>query len=76
MKPAKLSYKEKLELDQMEQTILDAEAEVARLEALVADPAVAADHLRLQRHCHELETAQAEVARLYERWAALSERPR
>ncbi|MFW6039415.1 MAG: ATP-binding cassette domain-containing protein, partial [bacterium] len=75
-KPAKLSYKEKLELDQMEEKILAAEAEVARLEALVADPAVAADHVRLQRHCQELETAQAEVDRLYERWAALSEWPR
>ncbi len=75
-KPAKLSYKETLELDQMEQNILDAEAEVDRLEALVADPSVAADHVRLQRHCRELETAHAEVTRLYERWASLSERPR
>ncbi|MEX2543552.1 MAG: ABC-F family ATP-binding cassette domain-containing protein [Phycisphaeraceae bacterium] len=75
-RPAKLSYREKQELDRMEETILAAEADAVRLEALVADPAVAADHVRLQQCCSELEAAQAEVTRLYERWALLSDRPR
>ncbi|MEX0655364.1 MAG: ATP-binding cassette domain-containing protein, partial [Phycisphaeraceae bacterium] len=70
----KLSYKEQRELDQMESTILSAEAEAQRLEAVVADPAVLADHVRLKAACKELEAAHMRVAALYERWGALESR--
>jgi ATP-binding cassette subfamily F protein uup len=65
----KLSYKEQRELEQIEPAIEKAEAEVARLEALVNE---GADHKRTQQLYAELGEAQAKVAALYERWAELS----
>ncbi|MFA9478804.1 ABC-F family ATP-binding cassette domain-containing protein [Phycisphaerales bacterium AB-hyl4] len=70
----KLSYKEQRELDQMESNITAAEAEVARLEALMADPDVLADHARLTACCRDLESAQAKVTKLYKRWEVLESR--
>jgi ATP-binding cassette subfamily F protein uup len=70
-KPKKLSYKHQREADGMEEAILTAEAEVERLEAIVGDPAVIADHKRHHEACAELETAHAKVHALYERWAEL-----
>jgi ATP-binding cassette subfamily F protein uup len=75
-KPVKLSYNEQRELDQMEPNILAAEAQVHRLETLMADPAVLADHVKLQACCRELETAHARVAHLYSRWELLESRKR
>jgi len=73
-KPRKLKWKEERELKAMEATILNAESEVARLEALFSDPEFytkhAADFARLEV---ELRQARDEVARLYARWAALGE---
>ncbi len=67
----KLSYKEQREFDAMEKTILAAEAEVERLEAETADPALAADHERAAKAFAALSEAQARVQTLYERWAEL-----
>jgi ATP-binding cassette subfamily F protein uup len=67
----KLSYREKREWEQMEQTILVAEQRVASCEAAAADPAVASDAAVLHKRYEELEAARAEVARLYARWAEL-----
>jgi ATP-binding cassette subfamily F protein uup len=73
-KPRKLKWKEERELKGMEAAILDAESEVARLEALFSDPEFytkhAADFARLEA---ELRKARDEVARLYARWAELGE---
>jgi ATP-binding cassette subfamily F protein uup len=58
----------------MEATILNAESDVARLEALFSDPEFytkhAADFAPLEA---ELRQARDEVARLYARWAELGE---
>lgn len=70
----KLSYNEQREWDAMESNIQRAEATVARLESSIADPKVIVDHAKLQRACNELEEAQQEVARLYDRWAELEAR--
>ncbi|MEX0775729.1 MAG: ABC-F family ATP-binding cassette domain-containing protein [Phycisphaeraceae bacterium] len=70
-KARRLSYNEQREWDRIENQILAAEAEVNTLEAQVNDPTILADHRRLQECCNELHTAQAQVARLYERWAEL-----
>jgi ATP-binding cassette subfamily F protein uup len=70
-KPKKLSYKLQREADGMEEAILTAEAEVERLEGIVGDPAVIADHARHHDACSELEAAHARVHALYERWAEL-----
>ncbi|MFW5682561.1 MAG: ABC-F family ATP-binding cassette domain-containing protein, partial [Phycisphaeraceae bacterium] len=67
----KLSYNEQREFDAMEETILAAEAEVERLEAETADPALATDHERAAKAFAALSAAQAKVQTLYERWAEL-----
>ena len=73
-KPRKLKYKEERELEGMESAILAAEKEVARIEALFADPDFylkqAADFSRSEA---DLRRARDEVARLYARWAELGE---
>ncbi|HEX6737683.1 MAG TPA: ABC-F family ATP-binding cassette domain-containing protein [Vicinamibacteria bacterium] len=70
-KPRKLAYREQQEWEQMEARILEAERRLADCQEAVADPAVAADHKVLQPRLAELAAAQAEVERLYARWAEL-----
>jgi ATP-binding cassette subfamily F protein uup len=67
----KLSFKEQRELDSMETAIESAERAHAAAEARVADPAVAADHVRMAAACAELERAQSAVQALYARWQEL-----
>jgi ATP-binding cassette subfamily F protein uup len=67
----RLGYHEQREWDAMEQAILDAEARAERSERAVQDPAVASDATALQQRYAELESARAEVDRLYARWAEL-----
>jgi ATP-binding cassette subfamily F protein uup len=73
-KPRKLKWKEERELEGMEAAILAAENEVARLEALFAEPDFytthAADYAKFEA---ELRDARDKVARLYARWAELGE---
>jgi ABC transport system ATP-binding/permease protein len=68
----KLSFKEQRELETMEETLLGVEGRVAELEALLNDPAFyitrSQEASGLQE---ELESARAEVERLYARWAEL-----
>ena len=73
-KPRKLKWKEERELEGMEAAILAAENEVARIEALFAEPEFyvthASDFAKIEV---ELVNARHEVARLYARWAELGE---
>jgi ATP-binding cassette subfamily F protein uup len=71
-KPRKLTWKEARELEAMEQAILSAEAEVARLESLFAKPDFYASHgHEAQALAAQLDAARAEVPRLYARWEEL-----
>jgi ABC transport system ATP-binding/permease protein len=70
-RPRRLGYLEQREWDAMEGAILDAEAVVATCRQALEDPAVASDPDALQRRAAALEAAQAEVDRLYARWAEL-----
>jgi ATP-binding cassette subfamily F protein uup len=71
-KPRRLTWHERKELENIEETILAAEAEVKRLEATIAAPEFyAGDYRVVQETLGALEAAKAEVARLYERWAEL-----
>lgn len=70
-KGKKLSYNEQRELDQMEKTIEQAEFIASKLEAKMNDPALLANHEKLQTHCVKMGKAQDEVTRLYTRWAEL-----
>ena len=73
-KPKRLSYKEKLEWEQMEEKILEAEDALAAARQAMEDPAVATDFTQLQARSAELERARQEVERLYARWAELEEK--
>lgn len=70
-RPAKLSYNEKRELDQMEEKIKMAEQETARLHQLIDDPSVASNPAQLQKACSELQTAEAHLETLFNRWQEL-----
>ena len=70
-RPGKLSYMDQREYDRMEEKILAAEARLAELEALMADPEVAADPGRLQRYWQEQQEVQTRTEQLYERWDEL-----
>lgn len=71
----KLTFKEQRELEGMEPAILSAEARMHELESTLNDPAF---HATRSHESHEkiaeLESARAEVARLYERWQELAAR--
>jgi ATP-binding cassette subfamily F protein uup len=72
-KPRKLKYKEERELESMEATILAAENEVARIEAIFAAPDFPAQHSGDWRDLEaQLEAARHAVARLYARWEELA----
>ena len=70
-RPRKLGYLEQREWDAMEVRILEAEERLEACREAAADPAVAADHEALTARVEALTTAQAEVDRLYARWAEL-----
>jgi len=73
-RPAKLSYKEKRELESMEPTILEAEERVEALEALSQDPATLAEPERMHEVYADLKEAQDTVEALYARWSELEEK--
>ncbi|MGC4034048.1 MAG: ABC-F family ATP-binding cassette domain-containing protein [Tepidisphaeraceae bacterium] len=70
-KKKKLSWNEQKEFDGMEAAIAAAEAAVESHQAAVNDPAVLADHTKIHAAYDALGQAQAEVDRLYARWAEL-----
>jgi len=67
----KFSFKEQREYDGMEQAIAVAEATVEKAKGALEDPAVATDGHELARRLEIFQTAEAEVERLYARWAEL-----
>ena len=68
----KLKWKEERELEAMEEAILQAEENVARLEALFAKPGFFAEHgHETTGLTQELTDARDEVVRLYARWEEL-----
>ena len=71
-KPRKLSFKEARELEDIEAQIHAVEAEVARIEALFADPEFFRKHAaQVNQLTHELDAAKENVPKLYARWEAL-----
>ena len=69
----KLTYKEKAELEGMERTILEAEQAAAALESLLNDPNFHTEHAtEAKETISKLESARAEIERLYARWEELS----
>jgi ATP-binding cassette subfamily F protein uup len=72
--PPKLSYKEKKELDQMEEVIHKTEADIARLEEEM-HACTSSDRLDdLQKVCEKIALAQRELERLFHRWQELEDK--
>jgi ATP-binding cassette subfamily F protein uup len=70
--PRKLSFKERQELAGIEAAIAAAEDKVATLEATLSDPAVFKDRgAEVQQLIAELDSARADVERLFARWQEL-----
>jgi ATP-binding cassette subfamily F protein uup len=69
-----LSYKEQKEWDQIEAKIIEAEEAVVACQAAASDPVIASSATDLQDRYAALHSAQAEVERLYARWAELEEK--
>jgi len=70
-RPRRLGYLEQREWDTMEGAILDAEGAVETCRRALHDPAVASNPAALQERVAALAAAEAEVDRLYARWAEL-----
>ena len=70
----RLSTAEQKELANMENAIMAAEMDVETRQQALSDPAVFADHLKMQDALKALETAQTRVATLYARWEELEAR--
>lgn len=75
-KPQKthFSYKDKFELDHIEDHILNAEAIVEQLTQQVQDPETANDREKMETACSELKAAQETVQNLYDRWQDLEQK--
>ncbi|PIQ10246.1 MAG: ABC transporter [Ignavibacteriales bacterium CG18_big_fil_WC_8_21_14_2_50_31_20] len=68
----KLSWSEKKELDEMEKTILEAEAEVEKIEAIFSLPDFFAKYAEQTKELNDnLEIAKQKVHNLYDRWEEL-----
>ena len=71
-KPRRLTWKEKREIEGMEDAIHAAEAEVRRLESLVNDPSLyQRGYKAAQDAVTQLEEARAAAETLYHRWEEL-----
>lgn len=70
----KLSYMEAREYDTIEHRIHDAERRLAHCQTSMEDPLVMGDPSQLQAAYDSMQTVQAEVDQLYERWAELEEK--
>jgi len=67
----KLSYLEAREWEQMESLILEAEQELETIRAEMHSPEVVSDGPRLHACYQKMQSAEAQVAALYARWAEL-----
>lgn len=71
-RPRKLSFKEKAELEGMEDLILETEAEAETLGAKLNDPEFQTQHYeKIEAMATDLQDLQARIAQLYERWEEL-----
>ncbi len=73
-KRLRLGYLEQREWEQLEARIGEAEQHVEACRKAVSDPSVASDHRALSERHVTLAASEAEVERLYTRWAELAEK--
>ncbi|MEJ7607115.1 MAG: ATP-binding cassette domain-containing protein [Bryobacteraceae bacterium] len=72
----RLSYKDAREWDTAEVRIHEAEARLADCQTALVDSEIIRDPKRLEEAYRNVESAQAEVDRLFERWAELEAKQR
>ena len=70
----KITYKERLELETIEESILVAEEEMEKCRQHIENPDVMSDAEELARWCKLLLPAQEKVDTLYARWEELEAR--
>jgi ABC transport system ATP-binding/permease protein len=71
-KPKKLSYKDALELEQIEEKIIDVESEVERIEKIFTSPDFYQKYAEQTNEFNQqLSEAKEKVKQLYERWEEL-----
>ena len=70
----KLSYMEAREWEQIEGKVEEAEGRLDAARGALEDPVIVSDSGKLTEAAARLDSVQAEVDRLYERWAELSEK--
>ncbi|SDU16686.1 ABC-F family ATP-binding cassette domain-containing protein [Desulfobacula phenolica] len=75
-KPATIafSYKDKYELDHIEEKILEAEDEVEGLTAKIQHPEIISHPEKMKHYCSLLKQTQEQVQELYDRWEYLEEK--
>lgn len=70
----KLSFREQKEYDELPQRVESLENLISKLQEELADPAVFANHKKVEEKTLALNTAQAELDQAMERWMELEER--
>jgi ABC transport system ATP-binding/permease protein len=70
----KLAYLEAREWERMEEKILEAERSLETTRAAMQAPGVVSDPVALPQRYAEMQAAEAEVEKLYARWAELEEK--
>lgn len=70
----KLSYRDKKELEQMENAILAAEKKIAQLEETMHTHTLSNNLAELQKVCEQLEIAHRELEILFKRWQELEDK--
>ncbi|MFH1217341.1 MAG: ABC-F family ATP-binding cassette domain-containing protein [Pseudomonadota bacterium] len=73
-RPKKITYKERLELESIEEQILTAEQDLENCRNQLVNPEVMANPEELAKWCALLQPAQDRVDRLYTRWEELDAR--
>jgi ATP-binding cassette subfamily F protein uup len=73
---SRLTVSETKELQNMEETIQEAEERVEQCRRTVDDPEVAGDHIEAQKRWEQLEVARKHVEALYVRWQELEVKAR
>lgn len=73
---SKMSYKEKKELEGMEEAVLEAEEKLEELQRQADDPSLVSHPEKSLEHFEKMGQAQKHVEELYERWQLLMDKSR
>ena len=70
----KMSYKEKKQLETMEETLMEKEAELEELKTQIALPEIQSNHIELAKAAQRIDDKEKEISDLYELWEQLEEK--